>query len=92
MKRYDKELSNEELASQPDSEIDYSDIPELDETFWANAQIFAPQEKKPISLRVDADVLAYFQSDGPGYQTRMHAVLKAYVVAMRTGKKRDSTK
>ena len=34
--------------------------------------------KRPISLRVDADVLAWFQAQGPGYQTRMNAVLKAF--------------
>lgn len=34
--------------------------------------------KRSISLRVDADVLAWFQAQGPGYQTRMNAVLKAF--------------
>ncbi|MCC6209569.1 MAG: BrnA antitoxin family protein [Burkholderiales bacterium] len=34
--------------------------------------------KRSISLRVDAEVLAWFQAQGPGYQTRMNAVLKAF--------------
>ena len=34
--------------------------------------------KRSISLRVDADVLAWFQAQGPGYQTRINAVLKAF--------------
>ena len=34
--------------------------------------------KKSISLRVDAEVLAWFQAQGPGYQTRMNVVLKAF--------------
>ncbi len=34
--------------------------------------------KRSISLRVDADVLAWFQSQGAGYQTRINAVLKAF--------------
>ena len=34
--------------------------------------------KKSISLRLDAEVLAWFQAQGPGYQTRMNAVLKAF--------------
>ena len=34
--------------------------------------------KKSISLRVDAEVLAWFQAQGPGYQTRINAVLKAF--------------
>lgn len=36
------------------------------------------EAKKSISLRVDAAVLAWFQAQGPGYQTRMNAVLKAF--------------
>lgn len=83
MKRYDRELTAKELAALSDDEIDFSDIPELDDTFWKNAKVFEPRDKKPISLRVDEDVLAYFQKDGPGYQTRMNAVLKAYVEAMK---------
>ena len=34
--------------------------------------------KATISLRVDADVLEWFKAAGPGYQTRMNAVLRAY--------------
>jgi uncharacterized protein (DUF4415 family) len=36
------------------------------------------EAKKSISLRLDAEVLAWFQAQGPGYQTRMNAVLKAF--------------
>lgn len=42
--------------------------------------------KKSISLRVDAEVLAWYQSQGPGYQTRMNAVLKAFKDASRTSR------
>ena len=35
--------------------------------------------KTPIALRVDPEVLAFFKAGGPGYQRRMHAVLRAYV-------------
>jgi uncharacterized protein (DUF4415 family) len=34
--------------------------------------------KAAISLRVDVDVLAWFKAQGPGYQTRMNAILRAY--------------
>ena len=81
MKRYNKELTAKELAALSDDEIDFSDIPELDETFWKNAKVFEPKPKKAISLRIDEDVLEFFKKDGPGYQTRMLAVLKAYVEA-----------
>ena len=38
----------------------------------------AVQAKASISLRVDADVLEWFKSKGPGYQTKMNAVLRAF--------------
>ena len=55
--------------------------PELDVSHIARVIVrkgLKPVEaKRSISLRVDAEVLAWFQAQGPGYQTRMNAVLKA---------------
>lgn len=34
--------------------------------------------KASIALRLDADVLEWFKSQGPGYQTRINAVLRAF--------------
>ncbi len=45
---------------------------------WAAARIVAPENKKMVSLRLDAEVLAFFRKQGKGYQTRINAVLKAY--------------
>ncbi len=83
MKRYEKELTAEELAALPDDQIDYSDIPELDDDFWEHAKIVVPPGKERITFRVDRSVLDYFRKDGPGYQTRMNAVLKSFVAAHR---------
>lgn len=66
------------LAERPDSEIDYSDIPPLDESFWARAKpnpFFKPI-KVHASVRIDADVLVWLKSQGKGYQTRMNAILR----------------
>lgn len=83
-KRYERELSLEELAKVPDSEIDYSDIPELDDAFWKNARIVQPRPpKEQITIRFDADVLDWFRRRGKGYQTHMNAVLRAYVDAQK---------
>ena len=46
---------------------------------WSKAKIYFPIGKIPISLRVDPDVLAFFKSDGKGFQTRINAVLRAYM-------------
>ena len=73
-----------EIEAIPDQEIDTSDIPEVDEDFFANAKLIMPTttKKVPVSMRVDDDVLAWFKSQGErGYQTRMNAVLRAYVQA-----------
>ncbi len=42
-----------------------------------------PPSKRAISLRVDQDVLDWFRSRGPRYQTHMNAVLRAYVTEMQ---------
>ena len=68
-----------------DEDIDYSDIPETDEHFWKNAKLIIPTPKKSISLRVDPDVLTWFKSKGKGYQSRMNAVLRSFMLAKRRG-------
>ena len=66
-----------------DRDIKYDDIPELDESFWEAAEIEYPQNKKPVTLRLDRDVLEWFKSTGKGYQTRINAVLRSYVEAQK---------
>jgi len=84
-KRYEKPLTPEELAARSDSEIDYSDIPELDERFWENAKVTPPRTKPNVSLRVPQEVVEFFKAENPkGYTARMAAVLQAYVRAKQT--------
>jgi uncharacterized protein (DUF4415 family) len=82
-KRYARELSLEELAALPDAEIDTSDIPELGDEFFRNTKLVMPAGKRQVTLRIDADVLDWFRAQGKGYQSRMNAVLRAYVAAQR---------
>jgi uncharacterized DUF497 family protein len=67
------------FAGRPDSEIDTSDIPELTEKFWRNAvrNPFYRPIKKQLTLRLDADVIAWLRLQGKGYQTRANALLRA---------------
>jgi uncharacterized protein (DUF4415 family) len=69
------ELTEEELANmRPFAEV----FPELAEKFrQAAGRPKAAQTKKAVSVRLDADVLAKFRATGPGWQTRINAVLKA---------------
>jgi uncharacterized protein (DUF4415 family) len=67
-----------ELANRPDHEIDTSDIPELSEEAWKTAvrgRFYRPV-KKAVSLRLDADVIAWLKKDGEGYQTRANRMLR----------------
>jgi uncharacterized protein (DUF4415 family) len=67
------------LARRPDSSIDFSDIPELTEKFWRNAipNPFYRPVKLQLTLRLDADVIAWLRKHGKGYQTRANALLRA---------------
>jgi uncharacterized protein (DUF4415 family) len=68
-----------EMAARPDSEIDLSDIPEATEQFWKNAipNPFYRPIKQQITLRIDADILAWLRAQAPeGYQSRLNAVLR----------------
>jgi uncharacterized protein (DUF4415 family) len=71
------------LAALPDDRIDTSDIPELDENFFRAAKLRLPTGKQLVSLRIDSDVLDWFKRQGKGYQTKINAVLRAYVRAHR---------
>lgn len=66
------------LAEMPDSEIDYSDIPPLDDAFWKKAvnNPFYKPTKTSTTVRVDSDVLIWLKSQGKGYQTRINAILR----------------
>ncbi len=67
-----------ELAAQPDSTIDLSDIPEATDEFWQRAvrNPFYRPVKKQITLRLDADIIAWLRKQGKGYQTRANALLR----------------
>jgi uncharacterized protein (DUF4415 family) len=77
-----------ELAARPDGEIDYSDIPPLTEQFWKNAvrNPFYRPVKKQITLRLDADVIAWLREQGKGYQTRANALLRGAMLKEVMGK------
>lgn len=64
------------------------DAPEWTPEMFARAVVkkglTAPTSKSLLSLRVDSDVLSWFRSQGPGYQSRMNALLRAYMQAHKT--------
>lgn len=63
------------IAEDPDA------APLLDEEWFRKAELVRLVPKAPISIRLDQEVVDWFKAQGPGYQSRMNAVLKAYVQA-----------
>jgi uncharacterized protein (DUF4415 family) len=59
------------------------ELPLLPDSFWLEARVVSPVGKRAISLRIDEDVLDWFRASGPKYQSRMNAVLRTYVEAVR---------
>ncbi|MDE2008163.1 MAG: BrnA antitoxin family protein [Rhodospirillales bacterium] len=63
------------IAADPDA------APIADEAWFRDAEVILPESKQAISLRLDPEVLAWFRAQGPGYQSRMNAVLRHYAHA-----------
>jgi uncharacterized protein (DUF4415 family) len=81
-------LSDEEraelkaLADMPDDQIDYDDIPPLDDKLLGKlvrGGIYRPR-KKQMTLRVDMDVLAWQKTKGKGYQSRINRILRQAMI------------
>ena len=77
-------------GNPPDSEIDTSDIPPLTDDFFRRAvrNPYYRPIKQSTTVRIDADVLAWLKSQGPGYQTRINSLLRA-AMERSSGKGRD---
>ena len=62
-------------------DIDFSDIPEQGKAFFKRAILRLPEPKTAVTIRLDRQVLNWFKAKGPGYQTRINALLRAYMEA-----------
>ncbi len=72
------------IDAMEDKDIDLSDSPEVTPEQFSRAIVrknLKPVTKSQVTLRVDADVLAWFKSQGKGYQTHINSLLKAYMEA-----------
>jgi uncharacterized protein (DUF4415 family) len=71
-----------DAKTDEDIERDMRDDPDWQEFLnidWSKAVMVIPKKKKAVSIRLDEDVLDYFQSSGKGYQTRINAVLRHFI-------------
>lgn len=67
------------VADDPDAP------PILSDAWWREAEVVLPEPKVHISIRIEKDVLEWFKSQGPGYQSRMNAVLRTYAHRRKAG-------
>jgi uncharacterized protein (DUF4415 family) len=72
------------IASDPDA------APILNDDWFRKAELVLPGAKRPISIRLATEVLDYFMEAGPGYQSRINAVLVSYVREQRNRKVLDA--
>jgi uncharacterized protein (DUF4415 family) len=75
-----------------DAEIDYSDIPPLDKSFFVRATTAWPAAKQQLTIRLDADVLAWLKANGRGYQTRINRILRAAMESRTPRRSRSPSK
>ncbi|BAN25471.1 putative uncharacterized protein [Caballeronia insecticola] len=70
------------MAKMKDADIDFSDMPELGDAFFEQAELHVPP-KQAVTMRLDADVLEWFRQQGKGYQTRINRLLRAYMLTQQ---------
>lgn len=83
------------IAAKRDEDIDFSDAPAVID--WSGAEIgkFYRPTKKPVTMRLDSDVIAWLKADGRGYQTKANWLLRQAMshltkeTATASGKKRS---
>jgi uncharacterized protein (DUF4415 family) len=80
------------LAALPDASIDTSDIPELtaEQMRRAVRGLMYRPVKKPVTMRLDADVIAWLKQEGRGYQTKANALLRHEMLRRIEQQKRPS--
>ena len=81
MNGQDRPLTPDRIAAAEDRDIDFTDIPELDDAFWREAELVERDPTEQITIRVRRSVLDHFRAQGKGYQTRINRVLESYVRA-----------
>lgn len=78
MKNASTQTDWKRLESMSDDEIDTSDIPELDETFFTQAQL-RQVSQQTVHLKLDSDIIEWFKEQGLNYQTQANQLLRHYM-------------
>ena len=68
-----------ELQNIPDTAIDTSDIPELDQQFWETAKMVKPVSQEATLIQLYQDILDWFKSKGKSYESLINSALRSYI-------------
>lgn len=76
-------LTDADIERAMRDDPDWQNLMDID---WSKAVLVIPQKKKAISIRLDEDVVDFFQATGKGYQTRINAVLRHFMTEQKQSK------
>lgn len=79
------------IAAKKDAAIDLTEMPQV--TDWSGAEMgkFYRPPKKPVTMRLDTDVVEWLKSYGRGYQTRVNHLLRHAMVSSQTTEKKQKS-
>jgi uncharacterized protein (DUF4415 family) len=92
MKKITKEQKRDirAIAAKKDRDIDFSDVPPVLD--WSGAEVgkFYRPVKKPVTMRLDSDIIDWLKADGRGYQTKANWLLRHAMLhfTKRNGRKK----
>jgi uncharacterized protein (DUF4415 family) len=72
-----QKMTDAEIDAAIASDPDWAEFEPID---WSKAEVVVPPKKQAISIRLDQDLVDFFKAEGPGYQRRINAVLRSYVI------------
>jgi uncharacterized protein (DUF4415 family) len=81
-KRVARRISDRAITAAIEADPDAAPI--VDAAWFKRATLVMPEPKEPVTIRLDRDVVRWFKGQGRGYQTRINAVLRAYIAAQET--------
>lgn len=76
-------MTDEDIERAMRDDPDWQDFMDID---WSKAKMVIPDRKKAISIRLDPDIIDFFQATGKDYQTRINAVLRHFVEEQKRSK------
>lgn len=82
LSEHERQRALDRIAALPDDQIDLSDIPEITEEQFRRGirGLFYRPLKKPVTIRLDADVIEWLKQGGRGYQTKANALLRREMI------------